>query len=390
MSDTVKYLSKITLLDGTQVKIKDSEARAAIAGGTHFIGITTTALTDGSGTNPVVINGDDVTAANGDIVVYGNKEFIWADVDSKWHELGDVTNLGALALKDSASGSYTPEGTVTFSGGTVSSSGSYTPAGEVTFSGGTVSSSGSYTPAGTVEFSGGTVESTGSYTPAGTVEFSGGTVESSGSYTPAGEVTFSGGTVSSSGSYTPAGTVSKPAVDVTAPTASISVFDQAGSVTAGSAASFAATYDESTENLTLSFTANTPTAVTLPTSKVENVVSSVSAELHEAPSFSGTAATIEVEGTAAGTATFSGTAATIEVEGTAAGTATFSGTAATIEVEGTAAGTATFSGTAATIEVEGTAAGTATFSGTAATIEVEGTAAGTATFSGTTATITVS
>ena len=351
MPDTKKYFTHLTLLDGSKVYVKDEVAREAIQGGTHFRGVTTTALTDGATTNPITIGEQSYTAVNGDIVAYSNKEFIFAEFDSKWHELGDLTGLGALALKDEASGTYTP-------------------AGEVTFSGGTVSSSGSYTPAGTVEFSGGTVSSSGSYTPAGEVTFNGGTVESSGSYTPAGTVEFSGGTVSSSGAYTPAGTVSKPAVDVTAPTASISVFDQAGSVTAGSAASLTLTYTEGSEELAISFTPNTPTAVTLPTSKVENVVSSVSAELHEAPSFSGTAATIEVEGTAAGTATFSGTAATIEVEGTAAGTATFSGTAATISVEGTAAGTATFSGTAATIEVEGTAAGTATFSGTTATITV--------------------
>ena len=313
MADTRKYFTHLTLLDGSKVYVKDEVAREAIQGGTHFRGVTSTALSDGAATNPIMIGEQSYTAVNGDIVAYGNKEFIFAELDSKWHELGDLTGLGALALKDEASGSYTP-------------------AGEVTFSGGTVSSSGSYTPAGTVEFSGGTVESTGSYTPAGTV--------------------------------------SKPAVDVTAPTASISVFDQAGSVSAGSAAVLSLTYTEGSEELAISFTPNTPTVVTLPTSKVENVVSSVSAELHEAPSFSGTAATIEVEGTAAGTATFSGTAATIEVEGTAAGTATFSGTAATIEVEGTAAGTATFSGTAATIEVEGTAAGTATFSGTTATITV--------------------
>ena len=370
MPDTKKYFTHLTLLDGSKVYVKDEVAREAIQGGTHFRGVTSTVLTDGASTNPITIGEQSYTAVNGDIVAYSNKEFIFADFDSKWHELGDLTGLGALALKDEASGTYTPAGEVTFSGGTVSSSGSYTPAGTVEFSGGTVESTGSYTPAGTVEFSGGTVESTGSYTPAGEVTFNGGTVESTGSYTPAGTVEFSGGTVSSSGAYTPAGTVSKPAVDVTAPTASISVFDQAGSVTAGSAASLTLTYTEGSEELAISFTPNTPTAVTLPTSKVENVVSSVSAELHEAPSFSGTAATIEVEGTAAGTATFSGTAATIEVEGTAAGTATFSGTAATIEVEGTAAGTATFSGTAATIEVEGTAAGTATFSGTTATITV--------------------
>ena len=308
-----KYLSKITLLDGTQVEIKDAVARQAIQGGTHFRGVTTTALTDGASTSTIVIGGENYSAQNGDIVVNGNKEFIYADADSKWHELGDVTNLGALALKDSASGSYTP--------------------------------------AGSVSFTGSSTTSTGKFTPEGSVSFTGGTVNSTGSYTPAGSVSFTGGTVNSTGSYTPAGSVSKPDVDVTPTTASISEFDSAGSVTAGTAASFSATYDESNENLTLAFTANTPTAVTLPTSKSTTVMTGAAAELHEAPAFTGTAATLEVSGTAAGSASFTGTEATLEVSGTAAGSATFTGSEGDVSVTGTPEGSATFTGTAATITV---------------------------------------
>ncbi len=357
MADYV--VSQITLLDGKTVEIKDAVARAAIIGGTYFLGVTTTALTDGSTTNPITINEQSVTAVNGNQVVYGNKEFVWASADSKWHEMGDLTGLGDLALKDSASGSYTPEGTVEFTGGTVTSTGTYTPAGSVSFTGGTVASTGTYTPAGSVSFTGGTVESTGTYTPAGSVS-------------------FTGGTVSSSGTYTPAGSVSKPDVDVTPTTATIAEFDSAGSVTAGVAASATLPTWSATvvgENLTFAwnqgaFTPNTPTSVTLPTSKNTSVVTGVSAELHAAPSFTGTEDTIAVSGTAAGSCAFTGTEATIEVEGTAAGTAAFTGTQATLEVSGTAAGTAAFTGTQATLEVSGTAAGTAAFTGTPATITV--------------------
>ena len=210
MPETIKYISKITLLDGTVVKVKDAEAREAIAGGTHFLGVTTSVVYDGASTNPIVIGGEDVTAVNGDIIVCGNKEFIYAATDSVWHELGDVSGLGALALKDSASGLYTPSGTV-----------------------------------------------------------------------------------------------SKPDVDVTATTATIAEFASAGSVTAGAAASctlptFAATYDQTTENLALtwaagSFIPNTPTQVTLPTSKNTSVVTGTTAALHETPIFTGTTAAITVE-----------------------------------------------------------------------------------------------
>lgn len=60
----------------------------AIAGGTHFIGISTTAITNG-GTQKPTIGGSQKTVANGDIVIYGNKEFIWNG--SAWAELGDTT-----------------------------------------------------------------------------------------------------------------------------------------------------------------------------------------------------------------------------------------------------------------------------------------------------------
>lgn len=60
----------------------------AISGGTHFIGISTTQITDG-GTEKPTIGGTQKTAANGDIVIYGNKEFIWNG--STWEELGDTT-----------------------------------------------------------------------------------------------------------------------------------------------------------------------------------------------------------------------------------------------------------------------------------------------------------
>ena len=112
-------LSKITLPSGTTYNLKDAKARediaaieAAIAGGVSFLGITTTALTDGATTNPITIGGQSVSAINGCIVIYGSKEFIWADADTSWHLLGSADEFGTLAFKNSASGSFTPHGSV--------------------------------------------------------------------------------------------------------------------------------------------------------------------------------------------------------------------------------------------------------------------------------------
>lgn len=100
-------ISRITMPTGTTYEIKDSAARSAKG----WIGITTTELTDGSTTNPVTINGESVTATAGDITAYNNKEFIWNG--SAWQEFGtDLDDLGELAWEDTASGTFTPQGTV--------------------------------------------------------------------------------------------------------------------------------------------------------------------------------------------------------------------------------------------------------------------------------------
>lgn len=50
---------------------------------------------------------------DGDVVYYNNKEFVWGLFG--WRELGDMSSLGSLAFKNSASGSITPHGTVAIS-----------------------------------------------------------------------------------------------------------------------------------------------------------------------------------------------------------------------------------------------------------------------------------
>lgn len=101
-------ISKITLPGGGTYDLKDSTAREAIAaleGASYFLGVTTTAITDQSTTNPITIDGQSVTAKNGNMVIYGNKEFIWSgtSANGKWVEFGDLSTLGNLAYKDSIS-----------------------------------------------------------------------------------------------------------------------------------------------------------------------------------------------------------------------------------------------------------------------------------------------
>lgn len=258
-------ISQITLPSGTTYDIKDAKARTDIAElqqYTDYLGVTSTTLTDGATTNPITINDESVTAVKGNIANYGSKEFIFNG--TAWQEFGDLSGLGELAFEDAS------DLEVSFSG----------TAAAQTFTGTEATLSHSVTQ--------GTVSASATYTPAGSVSVA----------TSSSETICSG---------------------VTPTTTTVSVGDGAGSVSAGSAASFTQGTDTFTatvasENLTLgftqgtdSFTANTPTAVTLPTFQDQTVVTGVSANegsvsIPATFSFSGTEATINSSGTTSGVA----------------------------------------------------------------------------------------
>lgn len=291
MSDPV-YFSKVKLLDGSYAEVKDAVARAAIGGATHFIGVTTTALSDGLTISSVSIGGESHTLVNGDLMLYGSKEFIFASADGKVHELGDTTGLGALAYKDSASGKFTPEGTVS------------KPDITVTPTTGTVKS---MKTAGSV--------TNGTANTPTAVSVSAGTAN-----TPtAVSVTPGSANVPTAVSVTP-GSANTPTA-VTLPTLAMSVDANeclnitwgAGSVTPGSAGTpTAVTVTEGTAGTptavsvtpgvagvptSVSVTpgvAGTPTAVTLPTSEDITVMTGASAALDNAPSFTGSEGDVSV------------------------------------------------------------------------------------------------
>lgn len=405
-------ISKITLPSGTTYDLKDASAREAIAaitgGYTKYIGVTTTALTDGSTTNPIVVNSASVTATTGDIATYQNKEFIWNG--SAWQEFGDLSGLGALAYKDSASGSFTPSGGVSaeFVGENSTlnmvisindPNPNYTPSGTVsqpTFSGSAMTSTGTFTPSGSVALSNtnktatvSTTTGTATYTPGGTVSqptFSGSATASTGKFTPSGSVALTNSNVtatvskasSGTATYTPEGSVSTPTITVTPSTTTVK---NPTSVTVAKTLNTAAPgatapsnpityYSVAGETLSL-YQIGYTTGASITTSDV-SVLNGITSATSTQPTFTGTGARLVTGNISVpSSASFTGTEGDVSVSGTPSGTVsqpTFTGTGVRLVTGNISVpSSASFTGTEGNISVSGTPSGTVsqpTFTGT--------------------------
>ena len=139
-------IDHITLPSGTTYEIADATARAQQVGAIILRGETTTALTNGATVNPIQIGGESFSAHANDAVFYGQKEFVFDGAN--WHEFGDMSGLGSLAMKNSASGNFTPAGTIAVNAASGSGT-AYTPEGSITVNAASGSGT-SYTPEGSV------------------------------------------------------------------------------------------------------------------------------------------------------------------------------------------------------------------------------------------------
>jgi hypothetical protein len=130
---------------GAEYRISELEtAISKLSNATHWLGITTTPLTDGATTNPITIGGSSVTAKSGDIVQTSSRaEFIFNG--TAWQELGtSVGTLKAFAYADTGEVTIKPKGSNSTS--SVSGTCSVTPSGSISTGTGTAN----YTPAGSV------------------------------------------------------------------------------------------------------------------------------------------------------------------------------------------------------------------------------------------------
>jgi len=270
------YISQITLPSGGTYYIKDAEARDLIANLNSFEYVVST----NAATTP-----KDVTWQNGQSTVTGTlvassstvakiylvpstngtkdiyDEYITVKTGTNtyvWEMFGNtdvhMADLGDLAYKYSATGSYKPEGIVS----------------QPTFSGSPMTSTGNFTPAGSVS------------APTITVN-------------PSTVTKYVAGSATGGGSVTPGS-----APTCTLPTLNPTVVDEVLDLgwSAGS------------------FSAGSPTQVTLPTFASQTIATGIQSASSSQPTFTGTEAEISVNGTPAGTVsqpTFTGTSKTVSV-----------------------------------------------------------------------------
>ena len=361
-------ISKITLPSGTTYDLKDAYARDLIKelhNFTEYLGCTTTNLISDVTTDPnVEIAGETVTAKQGDIVTKlpGHEEFIYNG--TVWQQFGDLSGLGLLAYKNSASGSFVPNGSITsqsFTGASTTSTGKFTPSGSIsgtTFTGASMTSTGNFTPSGTNDVTAAAPKSgeTKNYTPSGTVTG-----------------TFTGSSMTSTGKFTASGTVSKPTV--TPSTSSVNSVDTSRIATA--ITGFAVENNVDTKPVyisgvtgeTLAFSFSVPTTQAAVATESKSVLTGVDVA---APTFTGTAdQAVSVTGTTTGSVTglgFTGDDVLIK--------STFTGTQGNVSVTGTTTGSVTdgtFTGTEDDVSVTGTPNGniSVTWQGSSTNVTVE-------------------
>ena len=94
LDGTTPYTKPLSRVEILLAEIKD--LIAALQNAVNLKGETTTPLTDNATTNPIMIDGESYTAVMNDAVIYQSGEFIFDG--TKWHELGDLSNLTAANI----------------------------------------------------------------------------------------------------------------------------------------------------------------------------------------------------------------------------------------------------------------------------------------------------
>lgn len=90
-SPAYEYLDNLAVTSNNYVPAVTIQP--GITGVSDYLGVTTTALTDGSNINPITIGNKSITAKTGDIVIYGEHEFVYSSTDNKWNSTESLKTI---------------------------------------------------------------------------------------------------------------------------------------------------------------------------------------------------------------------------------------------------------------------------------------------------------
>lgn len=102
------------LVSAAQVAKYVADKTAGLTGAMHYIGTSSTALTDGGTQDPTIAGFTGNAKVAGNVVLYGNQEFIWNG--TAWELLGDE---GSYALKTTKINGHALSGDITLTAGDV-------------------------------------------------------------------------------------------------------------------------------------------------------------------------------------------------------------------------------------------------------------------------------
>ena len=97
----------------TTAFVKDAvdTATAGLTGAMHFIGTSSTTITDGGTQNPTINSTEVTSKASGDVVLYDGKEYVWTG--SAWEQLGDEASFALKTVSVSAGDGLSGGGNLT-------------------------------------------------------------------------------------------------------------------------------------------------------------------------------------------------------------------------------------------------------------------------------------
>lgn len=90
-SPAYEYLDNLAVTPNNYIPA--TTIQPGITGVSDYLGVTTTALTDGSNINPITIGNKSITAKTGDIVIYGEHEFVYSGTDDKWNSTTSLKTI---------------------------------------------------------------------------------------------------------------------------------------------------------------------------------------------------------------------------------------------------------------------------------------------------------